>query len=57
MENEFKYTNKVIWFPFIFVFMIWLVYWLQIRFDFDFAEKSAKASISKGLPEVVGEVI
>lgn len=25
--------------------------------DFDFAEKSAKASISKGLPEVVGEVI
>ena len=53
MENEFKYTNKVVWFPFIFVFMIWLVYWLQIRFDFDFAENGILPRTALGLQGVL----
>ncbi len=53
MENEFKYTNKVVWFPFIFVFMIWLVYWLQIRFDFDFVENGILPRTTSGLQGVL----
>lgn len=37
-ENQFKYSNAVIAVPLFFVLSLWFVYWLQIRFDFDFVE-------------------
>ncbi|AWG21366.1 rhomboid family intramembrane serine protease [Flavobacterium faecale] len=36
MTHDFKYTNSVWALPLFFVLSLWIVYWLQIRFDFDF---------------------
>ena len=32
-ENQFQYSNSVIVYPLLIVFMIWLVFWFQIRVD------------------------
>ncbi|MCF6142154.1 rhomboid family intramembrane serine protease [Flavobacterium sp. K77] len=53
MDKDFRYTHKVFWFPFAFVFAIWLVYWLQIRFDFDFVENGILPRSFLGLQGVL----
>lgn len=35
-DNHFKFSNAVIGLPVFFVLSLWIVYWVQIRFDFDF---------------------
>lgn len=35
-DNHFKFSNAVIGLPLFFVLFLWIVYWFQIRFDFDF---------------------
>ncbi|WP_291285092.1 rhomboid family intramembrane serine protease [Flavobacterium sp.] len=35
-DNHFKFTTSVIGLPVFFVLFLWIVYWVQIRFDFDF---------------------
>ncbi|MDX6182144.1 rhomboid family intramembrane serine protease [Flavobacterium sp. Fl-77] len=35
-DNHFKFSNTVIALPLFFVLLLWFIYWLQIRFDFDF---------------------
>lgn len=35
-DNHFKFSNAVIGLPLFFVLLLWIVYWIQIRFDFDF---------------------
>ncbi len=35
-ENQLKYSSKVFIIPFLFVFVIWLVYWIEIKFGFNF---------------------
>lgn len=35
-DNNFKFSNAVIGLPLFFVLLLWIIYWLQIRFDFDF---------------------
>ncbi|MCV2483920.1 rhomboid family intramembrane serine protease [Flavobacterium sp. SH_e] len=35
-DSNFKFSNSVIGLPLFFVLFLWIVYWLQIRFDFDF---------------------
>ena len=35
-DTNFKFSNSVIGLPVFFVLLLWIVYWLQIRFDFDF---------------------
>ncbi|KVV13896.1 rhomboid family intramembrane serine protease [Flavobacterium sp. TAB 87] len=35
-DDQFKFSNSVIALPLFFVLVLWVVYWLQIRFDFDF---------------------
>ncbi|KAF2081087.1 rhomboid family intramembrane serine protease [Flavobacterium sharifuzzamanii] len=35
-DTNFKFSNSVIGLPLFFVLFLWVVYWLQIRFDFDF---------------------
>ena len=36
MDNHFKFTNSVVGMPLFFVLFLWFVYWLEIRFGFDF---------------------
>lgn len=35
-NNEFKVTSKVYTIPLSFLFLIWFVYWIEIRFGFNF---------------------
>jgi membrane associated rhomboid family serine protease len=52
-ENHFKYSNSVIALPLFFVLFLWFVYWLQIRFDFDFFENGIFPRTVSGLQGVV----
>ncbi|MCI9843806.1 rhomboid family intramembrane serine protease [Flavobacterium pectinovorum] len=35
-DNHFKFSNYVLALPLFFVLFLWVIYWIQIRFDFDF---------------------
>ena len=52
-DNHFKYTNSVIAFPLFFVLFLWFVYWLEIKFDFDFTENGILPRTLSGLQGIV----
>ncbi|WP_310378417.1 rhomboid family intramembrane serine protease [Flavobacterium sp.] len=52
-DNHFKYTNSVIGLPLFFVWVLWFVYWLQIKFDFDFVENGILPRSFSGLQGVI----
>ena len=35
-EEQFKYSTGVVGFPVLFVLIIWIVFWFEVRFGFDF---------------------
>ncbi len=35
-DNHFKFSTAVFGLPVLFVLLLWIIYWIQIRFDFDF---------------------
>ncbi len=51
-DNHFKYSNSVIALPLFFVWFLWFVYWLQIKFDFDFDENGILPRTFSGLQGV-----
>ena len=52
-DNHFKYSNSVIALPLFFVLFLWIVYWLQIRFDFDFYQNGIYPRSFSGLQGVI----
>jgi membrane associated rhomboid family serine protease len=52
MDKHFKFTNAVIGVPLFFVLFLWFVYWLEIRFDFDFVENGIYPRSFSGLQGV-----
>jgi membrane associated rhomboid family serine protease len=52
-DNHFKYSNSVIALPLFFVLLLWFVYWLEIRFDFDFTENGILPRTFLGLQGVI----
>jgi membrane associated rhomboid family serine protease len=52
-ENHFKFTNAVVGVPLFFVLFLWFVYWLEIRFGFDFIENGIMPRTFPGLQGVV----
>lgn len=52
-DNHFKYSNSVIALPLFFVLILWFVYWLEIRFDFDFTENGILPRTFLGLQGVI----
>ncbi|GIZ07372.1 rhomboid family intramembrane serine protease [Flavobacterium sp. UMI-01] len=53
MDTDFKYSNKVLALPLFFVLSLWAVYWVQIRFDYDFVENGILPRTISGLQGVV----
>ena len=53
MEKHFKFTNSVIVLPFFFVVFLWFIFWLEIRFDFDFVENGIYPRTFSGLQGVL----
>ena len=52
-DMQFKYSNSVIAFPLLFVVFLWFMYWLEIRFDFDFVENGIFPRTLSGLQGIV----
>lgn len=52
-DNHFKYSNSVLAIPLFFVLFLWFVYWLEIRFDFDFIENGIFPRTFSGLQGIV----
>ncbi|WP_323489981.1 rhomboid family intramembrane serine protease [Flavobacterium sp. PL02] len=53
VEKDFKFTNSVIALPLFSVLLLWIVYWLQIRYDFDFYEYGIYPRTFTGLQGVI----
>ena len=53
MDKEFKFTNAVVVLPLFFVIFLWFVYWLEIRFDFDFVQSGIYPRTLSGLQGVI----
>ena len=53
MDKHFKYTNAVLGLPLFFVLFLWFVYWLEIRFDFDFVENGIYPRTFSGLQGII----
>jgi membrane associated rhomboid family serine protease len=53
MDNHFKFTNAVVGLPLFFVVFLWFVFWLEIRFDFDFVENGIYPRTFSGLQGIV----
>jgi len=53
MDKHFKFTNAVVALPLLFVLLLWFVYWLEIRFDFDFVENGIYPRTFSGLQGVI----
>ncbi|WP_158729268.1 rhomboid family intramembrane serine protease [Flavobacterium sp. I-STPA6A] len=52
MDKHFRFTNAVLLFPFFSVVLLWFVYWLQIKFDFDFYQNGIFPRTFSGLQGV-----
>jgi membrane associated rhomboid family serine protease len=52
-DNHFKYSNSVVALPLFFVLFLWFVYWLELKFDFDFVEYGILPRTLSGLQGVV----
>jgi membrane associated rhomboid family serine protease len=52
-ENNFKFDNTVIAVPLFFVLLLWFVYWLEIRFGFDFDVNGILPRTTSGLQGIV----
>lgn len=52
IDQQFKFTNWVVTVPLFLVLLLWFVYWLQIRFDFDFVENGILPRTFSGLQGV-----
>ncbi|WPR71708.1 rhomboid family intramembrane serine protease [Flavobacterium sp. NG2] len=53
MDKNFKYTTDVLALPLFFVLFLWIIYWLQIRYDFDFVENGIYPRTFSGLQGVI----
>ncbi|MGA9637943.1 rhomboid family intramembrane serine protease [Flavobacterium sp.] len=53
MDKNFKYSTAVLALPLFFVLLLWIIYWLEIRYDFDFIENGIYPRTFSGLQGVI----
>ncbi|SDW66216.1 rhomboid family intramembrane serine protease [Flavobacterium degerlachei] len=53
MDKHFKFSNSVIGLPLFFVLFLWFVYWLEIRFGFDFGKNGILPRTFSGLQGII----
>jgi membrane associated rhomboid family serine protease len=53
MENDFKFTNAVISLPLFSIIIIWFVFWLEIKFGFDFVQNGIYPRTLAGLQGIL----
>ncbi len=52
-SQPFTFSAGVIAYPLLSVFLLWVVYWFEIRFDFDFTKMGVYPRILSGLKGIV----
>ena len=52
-DNHFKFSTAVIGLPVFFVLFLWIIYWVQIRFDFDFYQNGIYPRDVSGLQGIL----
>jgi membrane associated rhomboid family serine protease len=53
MDKHFKFTSSVVALPLFFVLLLWFVYWLEIRFGFDFDTNGILPRTASGLQGII----
>jgi membrane associated rhomboid family serine protease len=53
MDKHFKFTNSVVGLPLFFVLFLWFIYWLEIRFGFDFVTNGILPRTASGLQGII----
>jgi membrane associated rhomboid family serine protease len=53
MENNFKFNSSVVALPLFSVLLLWIVFWMEIRFDFDFDTNGIYPRTILGLQGVI----
>lgn len=53
MDNDFKFTNAVITLPLFSTLIIWFVFWMDIKFDFDFVQNGIYPRTFSGLQGIL----
>ena len=53
MDNDFKFTNAVITLPLFSTLIIWFVFWIDIKFDFDFVQNGIYPRTFSGLQGIL----
>ena len=49
MSKSFRYTHDVLIYPLAFVLLIWIVYWIEIKFNLDFTDYGVYPQKAEGL--------
>ena len=52
-QEPFRYSTGVIGYPILFVLIIWIVFWFEVRFGFDFKDFGVYPRTLSGLKGVV----
>jgi membrane associated rhomboid family serine protease len=52
-EKDFKFSNSVVGLPAFFVLFLWIIYWFQIRFNFDFYQNGIYPRDFSGLQGIL----
>ncbi|WPO79583.1 rhomboid family intramembrane serine protease [Flavobacterium sp. KACC 22761] len=52
-DKDFKFSTAVIALPLFFVLFLWIIYWVQIRFDFDFYQNGIYPRDFSGLQGIL----
>ena len=52
-QDDFKFTTGVVAYPILFILIIWLVFWFEVRFGFNFSKYGIYPLTFKGLRGVV----
>ena len=53
MDKNFKFSTSVVGLPLFFVVFLWLVFWIEVRFHFDFSEHGILPRTFSGLQGIV----
>ena len=52
-DEQFKYSTRVILYPILFVLTIWIVFWIEVRFGFNFNSYGVYPKTIKGLRGII----